>query len=364
MIITKDDIIQAQTNQGLIAHQSYQFNEFEPILSLTMTPMVNSMLRSVINTRFITALTGGKPITTIKKAKEAGATVKRVGTLFIGGGNLTFCQYMAEFAHLIRNSTNVVWLQDDYNLRMPILDGKGESLIPIALREIYNDHGGIHLWSTIPRNIKAFRMSSTPENNFSYVNLNALAFTGAPEELPPLTESGVFYYGAHREGREEGFKKYLKAGVKVYCVSKNDGDKFRAINISAQQARIDLNSLSTRGKLTIYLQDKFGDKHNCSPSARFYEYLSTGIPFVVARESLLTLQECDLDLSPWAVNSNEEVLLNEHEAEKIQDQQHRFAKMIDPIGDLETQFTAAFQKLISFERGNQKPIQKLSLIEW
>lgn len=368
MNVDKSMIDTALERQVQIGQEIFEFEAYEPVLAITMTPMVNSMLRSVINTRFITALTNGKSVNTIKKAQEAGQIVKEVGTLFIGGGNLTFCQYKDEFAHLIRVAKNVVWLQDDYDLRMPVLDGEGESVVPVALREVYNDRRGVHLWSTVPRNRRLFDFGAghNPDANFSYVNWNALAWTGAPEQLPRLTTPGLFYYGACRKGRGEGFIKYLAGDkVKVFCVSKNDVEKFNELGVQkVDRTVVDLNNILNYGDLTIYLQDKFGDKHNCSPSARLYEYLSNGIPFMVARESLVTLGECGMDMGAWVIDSGDAFVAAQPRAAQVQAEQHAFVKQLDPRGALASQITAAFAKLNTFEAGVEKKDVKTSLFAW
>ena len=214
----------------------------------------------------------------------------------------------------INDSTEFVWITNEYNLSM-------NSFMRKKVKHV----------------IANFRNNSIDKYNNLVVNLNTLLFRNRNEKTPKKYD--ICYYGTHRPDRAKYFKKYLKSWFILSTSPKNHKlfkdmgcickftDKFHW-----QAKKETLNQF----KASLYIEDEY--THECFNhlANRFYEAITCNCALFFDRSCLSTIQKSNCDVDPFfIVDSYEEIK----------------EKMMDPTFDERTEkFLEANAKLIIKER--------------
>ena len=218
--------------------------------------------------------------------------------LYIVNGPMLYCNFREELRVMVAKSKKVVWVMNDYAIPPPSFV-KAESPV---------------YWSSCD--------PLPGQDKHVYTNWNQLTFF---EKTQPkkIAFRGLSYYGAYREGRSEYFKKYLGSdqSFKVHISSAAES-RFKLI---APKARFFLanplmNYLGSY-ESSLYIEDKKSHALYSSPANRFYECLSAHTLMFFDRSVSGTFERAGIDVSPWLVDSPEEVAQLLKKADLLRKQQ-------------------------------------------
>lgn len=209
----------------------------------------------------------------------------------------------------------------------------------------------VTVWSTIPKSVDWKWGKKTGQ----YVNFNML--TWDPRDMPKERGKGLMYYGAHRRERVEYFKRWLDFGTAPATVStstrvyKKWQESVPGAKLVPQMDSV-IDEMCALGSLSLYIEDEYSHKHYCSPANRLYEMLSAGMPFVIDRSALGTLEKAGYDanmLRLWAPRFNQNVFTFLTEAldrsEEMAQQQRELMGLRDYRAELEAQICSAEKKV-------------------
>lgn len=245
--------------------------------------------------------------------------VDEIDVLFVKYGMLKFSDHREQAMKIYERARYIVNLENDY------------TMIPDK------------------RFRKADEVWSTVDGRTRYVNWNML--TRHPIEawqeqqpLPVPVDGGLFYYGAHREGRVPSFEKYFRdAPYPVTVSSFRGGPKFKEYGCDTISA---LRSPDEQGNwpLTIYIEDEDSHSLYCSPATRFYECVMAGVAQVVDKAAVNTLTKAGVRVrDEWIVDSQKDVADALKRRQKIQLDQ-RLCWFKDYGAILREQFHAAYKR--------------------
>jgi hypothetical protein len=229
----------------------------------------------------------------------------KADTLIMVAGSFAFCGQLENLARAIRRAKRIVWVEVDYTVIAPKAISNAESPFRKAFR-IRHDRGKAPLdyWTTVKNHVDFTKDSW-------YVNWNSLAYNGKPHDIARRPEQkDIFYYGAFRVNRMDSFHRYFDH-PKVPLTISNATQKFatafpRANCIGSISRDVFFGELHKHG-LGLYLEDKKSHTENHSPSTRFYEMLSAGLPMVFEPESAPMLLKAGFDVSEYVVRNGNDI---------------------------------------------------------
>ena len=223
---------------------------------------------------------------------------KKYDVVFLLPGVLLFSGHREQVISILEKAKRVVHLENDYFLK---IDGR-------ILKAI---KGRLYKWTTVPKNIT--------NHGDLFVNWNQLTWDNIPL-YKSNNQDGLFYYGAYREGRVEYFKKYFGGDhydIKISSYPKNH-ELFKSINPNIHMYKPFGSPIQIRPfKSTIYLEDTFSHDNYTCPANRFYECLYLGVAQWFDASCKFTFEMANIDISPYIVNSAEELSANLHLWDKV-----------------------------------------------
>ncbi len=228
-------------------------------------------------------------------------TIDPFDTLIIVNGPSAFLPWVEQLAELVEKCKRVIWVMNDYTIYPPT-----------QVRTVFKARPEIvvETWSAVPKlPLKWEKLAvwvKIPLTATHYINWNRLTYEQLPLDTP--TKTGLFYYGAFREGRRDFFEKYLDTDlypVFVSCSLKAQ-EKFTDLNDQIQlltpwTAPSDLQQFQA----TLYMHDEFSSEFYTSPANRFYECLGAGIAQLFESSTVGAMREAGYDISPYIVSSPE-----------------------------------------------------------
>lgn len=245
--------------------------------------------------------------------------------LYVINGPPIYCKFIKSVVKLVGMAKEVVWVGNDYACRIPKWVKDKRPLVMAA----YDN-----AWS-YPRHV--------------YVNWNQLTYEPG-RDRQAFTVPGVAYYGAYREQREVYFKKYLSrtAPYPVHISASGRAQpRFALLHRAAHWFdATDLLNAMGRYQASIYLEDNTTHKVYCSPANRFYELLSAGCAQYFDKSCQRTFDRAGLNITPWAVDSAQELAERLQDSEQDANAQRRELYLgQDYLGQLRDQFSAAQSEL-------------------
>jgi hypothetical protein len=225
--------------------------------------------------------------------------------LFIVNGAFAFCDCLEELSHAIVAARRIVWIQNDYTIKPPKMEGDARS----PFRRAFVERAGMGLpptdyWTTVRVNA-----SKTPLSE--YINWNMLTYADTGLKF---NRSGrdLFYYGAFRQNRRRYFDRYFKKPphfATISTTSKAFGLMYPNVTIQPGIPRdFFYKELNSHG-VGLYIEDPQSHTEYHSPANRFYEMLSASLPMVFQPESELMLRKAGYDITPFIVERRRDINL-------------------------------------------------------
>lgn len=209
--------------------------------------------------------------------REDQLPTEPLDVLVLVGGTYTFCKCLQQTAPMIERAERIIWLQNDYTVYPPIDDGAAQSPFRRAfVRRREQGKAPVDYWTTCRE-----YADKTPQSRL--INWNQLMWKPDVGSWSPDGED-LFYYGSYRKDREVYFDKYfLNPTVPVWVSAMGKKfDKYRSDKVYVED-RTPLNRFFVelgRHGLGLYIEDRRSHVRYHSPSSRFYEMLSAGLPMV------------------------------------------------------------------------------------
>ena len=235
--------------------------------------------------------------------------------LIIVNGAYGFSKHLAALATAVRESSRIVWVQNDYTIIPPKIESQGVSPFRAAFRERHEmklPH--MDFWTTCERWQKF-----TPQSK--YVNWNCLTIDPEADEKVirarrKKSDQSLLYYGSFRGGggrssRERYFDRYF-TNPETLTVISSPAKQFREKYTHDRIAHVDAireNFYETLGRhgLGLYIEDRMSHDEFHSPANRFYEMLSAGLPMVFAPECGTMLRKAGFDPTPYQVEKPRDI---------------------------------------------------------
>lgn len=225
--------------------------------------------------------------------------------ILLVNGPPAFCSWREALADLVKECDTLVFLQNDYTIYPPSQVNK-----VMRSRGWVNEKGHVkapHVWGTIPYKFDECQSAH-------YVNWNELTL-GTKTHWVDHTRraSGIVYFGAYRQGREECFQRYFNSRAPypiTVSASAQAGKKFAELNhdISVHKPWDNVVEALSEYRATIYCQDEYSNKHYTSPANRWYEGLAAGVAQFIDYESVDTLVHAGVSVDDsWIVMDHHDV---------------------------------------------------------
>ena len=267
---------------------------------------------------WIAKLTKARLVDTKQAASDAlGYTIERA---FVVNGMFGFCDFRDEIAALCQKAKEVVWVGNDYAIKMPT-----------HLNAIKND-------SKFRRIAQYSNYDSVARHD--YVDFNKLLHWNGTKRTHKY--DGLFYYGAYRKDRDKSFKQWLKDdGVPVHVsTSQKNFPEFKALNKSMNlyKADGDIRRVLHLFQSSIYIEDEFTHKNLMSPANRFYEVTGAKVLLFYDASTRRTLEHAGYWDADFAVNNLGEVKEKLRSHQQLRDKQIAMFNDIDFVKQLETEF--------------------------
>jgi hypothetical protein len=197
---------------------------------------------------------------------------------------------------------------------------------------------------------------STVEGRAAYVNWNMITRHGvdAWKTRPPLpvpTESGIIYYGAHRENRVASFRSYFLNPPYELTISTFRGKRRFAetCGVATIGAFRDPDS-QAQWPLTIYIQDDDSNKAFHSPATRFYECVMAGLAQVIDEASVPTLKKAGIPLNKKEIVTCQADVAAALKSWRSLQKDQRMRWFVDYSKDIRKQFWAAAKHRLDLDR--------------
>lgn len=206
--------------------------------------------------------------------------------LVIVNGAYAFCKDLPALGAAIEAAGRVVWIQNDYTIIPPRIEGDAQS--PFRRAFVVREESRqprTDFWTTCEK-----WQALTPGSQ--YVNWNCLTLDDSSGNIigqrRKRADDTLLYYGSHRSNRREDFDRFFRE-PKVRTVISSPSAKFQEAYRHAlirHDDKIDQDFYEYLGEhgLGLYLEDKLSHREFHSPANRFYEMLSAGLPMVFTPE--------------------------------------------------------------------------------
>lgn len=238
---------------------------------------------------------------------DASIRYARPDILFIVNGAFAFCDCLEDLAVAILDAERVVWIQNDYTIKPPKMEGDAQS--PFRKAFVLRAEEGkpsTDYWTTVRPNASKTRFSE-------YINWNMLTYadTGMKFNRSP---QDLFYYGAYRVNRERYFDRYFGyrpfRNITISSTSKKFVQRYGdRVTVEPGIPRdVFFQALHCHG-LGLYIEDPKSHLEYHSPANRFYEMLSASLPMVFQPESQQMLAHAGFDITPFIVQNRRDINL-------------------------------------------------------
>lgn len=245
--------------------------------------------------------------------------------LIVVNGAYAFCSCLPALGEAIFSASRVVWVQNDYTIIPPRIEGDAQS----PFRKAFVDREKqakprTDFWTTCEK-----LQSATPGSQ--YVNWNCLTLDSAGgaivAERREDAGSTLLYYGSYRANRRREFARFFTE-PKIETVISSPSPKFSQEfkhRLIRHETKIegDLYAYIGRHGLGLYLEDRLSHSEFHSPANRFYEMLSAGLPMVFQPECGTMMRRGGYDPTPYQVSKPLDVARMMDKREKIGAEQRR-----------------------------------------
>lgn len=226
---------------------------------------------------------------------------QKLDTLIIVAGSFAFCGARDELAIAIRNAGEVIWVENDYTIKVPSINSKAES----PFRKVWRDRQLIpHYWTTI-------RENSILTAKSRYVNWNSLTY----EPIPVVfhKNKNVIYFGSFRSGRQRVFDKYFSHPCVPTIISQatskfSEKYSHQLLTFLPRLERPTLSRTLSRYGFGLYLQDSKNDGKDYSPPNRFYEMLAAGLPMLFDEAAVNSAKLSGIEAKEFCVSSSKDFI--------------------------------------------------------
>lgn len=267
---------------------------------------------------WIAATLGYRLVDDAKTAKQA--LDYKIGKVFVVNGMFGFCDFREEIAKLCKQAQEVVWIGNDYAIKLPSnLSFLKESSKFKRIAQ-YSNFDGM--------------------KNHAYVDFNKLLHWDG--EKQDYQFDGVIYYGAFRNDRLASFQTWLKPSaypVHVSTAARNFAE-FSEINpkLRLYSAGGDIRKVLPKFQSSIYIEDNFSHKNPMSPANRFYECIGSKILLFYDTKCKQTLTNAGYWDDAFAVDSPEQLATKLKDYDSLREKQIQQFKDRDFRAELKQEF--------------------------
>lgn len=283
--------------------------------------------------------------------------------LFIVNGAYAFAgsDLLAALGSAILNANRVVWIQNDYTIIPPKVEGSAKS--PFRKAFVTRHKEGklpTDYWTTVtsmtrpgPSKPPRHRFGWVIGPNSRYINWNCLTFDwdiGILDMHDRAFSDVMVYYGSYREDRAKYFRRYFD-NTEVSTLISSPSGKFvehkHDYHVVLVSKWDELSSMLVHFGLGLYIEDRLSHTNFHSPANRFYEMLSCGVPMVFQPECEVMLKKAGYDVTPWIVRKASDIApFMERRAELVEDQRAAFWQLaLESREKLEDELLNAVEQL-------------------
>jgi len=281
--------------------------------SITASNKIATWISSLLNIRLVDEA---------QKAKKA--LDFDIDKVIVVNGMFGFCDFRDEIAKLCRKAKEVIWVGNDYAIKLPS-----------NLNFLKHD--------------SKFRRIAQYSNignfqNHQYLDFNKLLHWQGKQKN--YLHQGLFYYGAFRKDRFPSFKHWLsKSDVQIHVSTAiNNFAGFSDINpeMKLYKAAGDIRKVLHQFQSSIYIEDEYSHKTLMSPANRFYEVIGAKILMFYDVKSKNTLEHAGFWHDDFSVQNIDEV------KEKLKDYDSLRKKQIEMFDgkDFKKELEQEFLKII------------------
>jgi hypothetical protein len=243
---------------------------------------------------------------------------RKINRVYLVNGVFAFCDFRDQIKTLCDGAKEVVWIGNDYALKIPTYLKNAKNIKRIAQYSNY-DNMSCH----------------------KIVDFNKLLhFDGRAKEYK---KSGLFYYGAFRENRINVFKHWFSKSdfdLHVSTSTKNMGDFYKINNsIKFYQANQDIRNVINLFQSSIYLEDSIKNKKiTLTPANRFYEVIGSKVLLFFDINTKQTLANAGYWDDDFSVANASEINEKLKDYDSLRTKQIKLFKNMDFKKELERDF--------------------------
>lgn len=245
-----------------------------------------------------------------------------IDTVYAVNGMFGFCKFREDFYKICQKAKKVVWIGNDYALRIPKQIKELPTLERIAQYDNFDN------------------MSNHKMCDFNKL----LAWNGTKT---PYSIEGLFYFGAFRDGREPSFRHWFSDSAFPIHLSTSgkNMDKFLDINpnLKMYEANGDIKKMLPLFQSSIYIEDETTHNVLMTPANRFYECIGSKILLFYDKKTQNTLTHAGFWDEDFSVSNIDEVKEKLQDYDNLREKQIKMFEGKDFVQELEDEFLNAAQ---------------------
>jgi|7_EtaG_2_1085326.scaffolds.fasta_scaffold00750_18 hypothetical protein len=278
----------------------------------------NSTIASNRIATFISKQTGFLLVDDLQTAQQIKQEM--IGAIYVVNGMFGFCNFRDECVRLCYEARQLFWIGNDYNIKVPSQLKRFEF-------------------------IKACQYTTSAKEYL--LDWNKLTYLkGLP--IQNKIETGILYYGAYRENRQEAFKRYFKTDIYKIIVSTTPKNKSKFLSLNNKIKTVRPFPSLIKGVQyfanTIYIEDeKRAAGIDLTPANRFYECVSAKVLQLFDKNTLQSFERFGNNLDDYIVESAAD-LKNKMNNKKLLTQQIDYFNSFDFLDELILEFQKFHQE--------------------
>ena len=265
-------------------------------------------------------------------------------TVYLLAGSFGYCNFRLFVEEAMWTCKKFVFIQNDY--RYPLAN---------QLKNILKLKPEIEVewWATSPEyqpcRGNAFFKVKPKFFDMNKIVWNPIAFADR------FYREGLLYYGNARPDRVDTLMKYLETGLYPVSISATRRDLWRWYYLFKNKvpARFvtAFESLEEIQKyqMALFAVDDISQHQYETPSTKFYECLSAGIPMLFDVKCNYTFKTAGFDISKWIISQPEDVVSRLHDWDTIRKEQRNLLSR-----DFMKEFIIQFKETVCLKTSSQK----------
>lgn len=199
--------------------------------------------------------------------------------LFIVNSPFGFCDWRDRAIDICKSAESIIWVQNDYAIKPPSQFKKFDINID-------------EYWTTCT--------DVASREDGRYIDWNKLTYNNYSVRGDAAhVISGLFYYGAYRQGRESSFEEYLNTVQYQVRVSTTPKARLKYMEMNTHRNIKFYEPFQHLGQLmrfqtSIYIEDDKSHEVNHSLANRFYEMLSAGLAICIDEKASAIFEASEL----------------------------------------------------------------------